>query len=225
MSKKPTEGRGEGRGEGRQGPRGIDPHAVLEAAIALRESEGAEGFSLRRLAQSLGLDPMTVQYHFGSKDRLERAMGDRLNAQLIPVDPATPWRSRLENLAFQYRRLALAYPQTFPLLLRFWVTGPADVRHAEMVYVALADAGFNAEDRVDYCVGWYAAVLGLAAAEAGGLLRPASQAMLDETDQLDPKEFPQTVQLDAEFRRQAEGRAFQKALDRIMDGMEQAASR
>ncbi|NBN63344.1 TetR family transcriptional regulator [Microvirga tunisiensis] len=217
MSKKP--------GEGRQGPRGIDPQAVLDAAIRMRETEGPDGFSLRRLAQSLGLDPMTVQYHFGSKEKLERAMGDRLNAELIPVDPATPWRSRLENLAFQYRRVALAYPHTFPLLLRFWVTGPADIRHAEMVYVALADAGFNAEDMVDYCVGWYAAVLGLAAAEAGGLLRPASQAMLDETDQLAPADFPHTTRLAGEFRRQVEGRAFRKALDRIMDGMELAAAR
>jgi AcrR family transcriptional regulator len=187
------------------------------------EEAGQDGFSLRKLAARVGCDPMAVLYHFGSRLGLERAMADALNAQLVAPERKRPWRERLLDLAQQYRALASRYPRTFPLLQRFWVTGPADYHHAEEVYAALAEAGFGQQGMVDACFGWYAAVLGLAAAEAGGLLRPPSDAQLAEVEGLPEADFPLTRQLLPAFRAQEPDRAFRLMVEAMLDGLERQA--
>ena len=192
----------------------------MTAAVAVMEEEGPGGFSVRKVAALIGCDVMAVLYHYKSKEGLERAMADALNARLVPVDPDAPWRTRLAELAWQYRALALTFPKTFPLLLRFWVTGPADYHHAEMVYQALDEAGLTDEEIVDCCFGWYASVLGLAAAEAGGLLQPASAEMLAEAESLSPDDYPMNVRLLPAFRAQQEGRSFALMVEVILAGIE-----
>lgn len=208
----------------RPGPRGIEPQEVVDAALTLMEEDGPDGFSVRRLANVFGCDPMAVLYHFKSKAGLERAMADALNARVRPVDETAPWRTRLRGLASQYRALALAYPRTFPLLARFWITGPADHDHAEVICRALADAGFDDRHLVDTCFGWYASVLGLAAAEAGGLLKPATLEDLAGIERLSPTAFPTMTRLLPAFADQEEGRAYAMMVEIILDGIERAAA-
>jgi AcrR family transcriptional regulator len=179
----------------RTGPKGLDPGAILDAAVALLEQEGEAGFSVRKLAARFGCDPMAVLYHFGNKDGLERAIGEWLAAKIALKDPGAPWDERLMALALQYRDLACRYPKSFPLLLRFWTTGPADLRLAEQGYAAFAEAGHSDPDIVDLCLGWYASILGLAAAEAGGLLRAASPEAIAALAEIDPAQFPLTARL------------------------------
>jgi AcrR family transcriptional regulator len=205
---------------GRSGPRGLELREIVKAAVALREAHGEAGFSLRKLGAKLGCDPMAVLYHFGSRDRLERAMADALNEELRPVDPAEPWRARLEDLAAQYRGLALRYPQTFPLLMRYWVTGPADYAHAEMIYRALADAGLSDRQMVDVCFGLYASILGLAMAEIGGMLQPVTPSDIAEVEALPPADFPITSRLVPAFKDQQPGRIYTQMVDTMLDGIE-----
>ena len=55
---------------------------IIEAAAVLMESLGERPFSLRKLADALGCDPMTILYHCKSKDGLLRALSDQLVARL-----------------------------------------------------------------------------------------------------------------------------------------------
>ena len=206
----------------RPGPKGLAPDEIVKSAIALLEREGEAGFSIRKVAAAVGCDPMAVLYHFKSKAGLERAMADALNSELMPVDPAAPWRERLAALARQYRKLALRHPRTFPLLLRFWVTGPADYRHAEIIYRALADAGFDDRRTVDICFGWYASILGLAAAEVGGLLQPPSAEILDEVRGLSSTDFPTTTRLVETFADQEPGQIYDLMIETFLNGLEQS---
>ena len=209
----------------RPGPKGLEPDEIVKTALALMEEEGPDAFSVRKLAAKFGCDPMAVLYHFKSKTGLERAMADAINAEITPVDPKASWRRRLTDLAFQYRGLAVKYPRTFPLLMRFWITGPADYRHAEMIYKALADAGLNDRQSVDICFGWYASLLGLAAAEVGGLLKPAAPDIIAEMDRLPSAEFPATARLLPAFAEQKAGRAYEVMVAVILDGVEQMLAR
>ncbi|WP_261525956.1 TetR/AcrR family transcriptional regulator [Burkholderia multivorans] len=172
------------------GPRGLDKEAIVTAALALLETVGEAAFSVRKLAQSIGCDPMSVLYHFKSKEGLNRAIANALSRALVPLDDTQPWRERLRDLARQYRALALRHPVAFGLLQRHMSTGPADLAHVEAVHRALADAGVAANARPTVCVGWYASVIGLAAAEAGGLTRPANDIELAEMDALSDAGYP-----------------------------------
>lgn len=208
--------------EPRSGPgsRGLSSATIVEEAVAVQEEVGPEGFSLRKVATRVGCDPMAVLYHLGSRDNLERAMAEHLNAQLRAPDREAPWRDRLTDLAQEYRALALRYPRTFPLLLRFWITGPADYEHAEAVYQALTDAGLADPDVVDACCGWYAAVLGLAASEAGGMLRPATSTQLAEVGELAPGRFPRTTALLPHIAAQRSERTYAHTVGLLLDGIE-----
>lgn len=209
----------------RPGPRGLSSEEIVKSAVALLEEEGEQGFSIRKVGTKVGCDPMAVLYHFKSKAGLEQAMADALNAELTPVDAKTPWRTRLSALAHQYRDLALRYPRTFPLLLRFWVTGPADYRHAEMIYQALADAGFEDRRTVDICFGFYASILGLAAAEVGGMLQPATAENLAEVRNLPAADFPMTTRLVPAFEAQRPAEVYALMVETVLTGIEQLLHR
>jgi len=91
-------------------------------------------------------------------------------------DLVEPWDQRLLALAMAYRALAWRYPKAFPLLLWFWTAGPVDQRLAEYGYACFADAEHLDDAVADLCLGWYSAILGLEAADAGRLPNPSPDA-------------------------------------------------
>ncbi|WP_175914331.1 TetR/AcrR family transcriptional regulator [Burkholderia metallica] len=206
-----------------QGPRGLDKDAIVAAALALLEEVGEAAFSVRKLAQSVGCDPMSVLYHFKSKDGLSRAIANALSRSLVPVDAAQPWRERLRDLARQYRALALRYPAAFALLQRHMSTGPADLAHIEAVHRALADAGIPRAALPSVCVGWYASVIGLAAAEAGGLTRAANDVELAEMEALPDAGHPLVNAAAPLYAQLDPGTVHDTMLDVLLDGIAQRA--
>ncbi len=118
---------------------------MVEAALELMEAGGEAGFTLRKLGTRVGCDPMSILYHFKSKEGLYRAMAGRLESQLRIVPASLPWRGRMRHLADQYRSLALRFPKSFWLMQHFVYTGPADYDHMEMVHGALREAGIEIE--------------------------------------------------------------------------------
>lgn len=172
------------------GPRGLSKTVIIHDAIALMEEGGENGFSVRKLGERVGCDPMAILYHFKNKDGLFRAMADALTAKLEAVGGEQPWDARLREHARQYRALALEWPNTFSLTQRFLNTGASDFAHIEMVHGALADAGVPDEIAPAVCLGWYASMIGLCMGEIGGLIRPASAADAQEVEQLPATEYP-----------------------------------
>ena len=55
--------------------------------------DGEVGFSLRKLGSRIGVDPMTVLHHFGSKDELLRRIADRALATVELPLPSADWRA------------------------------------------------------------------------------------------------------------------------------------
>ncbi|WP_299969322.1 TetR/AcrR family transcriptional regulator [uncultured Roseobacter sp.] len=204
----------------RTGPRGLGVDAMLEAALALMEEVGADKFSVRKVAARVGCDPMAILYHFKSKRDLERAMAEALNARVRAPATGLSWRECLVDLSHQYRDLALDYPNTMPLLMRFTATGSADYRNIELVFEALATAGVARERIRDLGFGLYASVLGLAMAEVSGLIRSPSQDILNEIDALSEDMYPRVKALLGREATKAPNSAFDTTLDMLLDGIE-----
>jgi AcrR family transcriptional regulator len=204
--------------------RGLDRAAIVAAATAEMDEHGEAGFSLRRVAARLGRDPMAVLYHLGSRENLERAVAEALNAEVPMPDAALPWRARLAALADAYRALARRHPRAFPLLLRFWATGPSDYALAEAVYAALGEAGFGPEEAADYGCGFYAAVLGLCTGEVRGLLAPEPPPeLLAEAAALPEATHPTFRRLAAAFARRDPDLLWRRTRDALLDGIAAAA--
>jgi AcrR family transcriptional regulator len=189
------------------------------AAVTLMEEAGDSGFSLRKLGERVGCDPMAVLYHFKSKEGLLRAMADYLTSRIQAVDTELTWAERLYELARQYRELALNHPQTFRQMQRFLNTGKADYRVLEQVYRALRDAGLSDAEIPAACVGWYAALYGLIQGELGGLIRPVTEEELNELEQWPAEDVPMLRQILPRFVHLQSEQVFKMMMELIHDGL------
>src|ERR1700744_5293713 len=76
---------------------------VLQAAVTLADEDGLEGFSMRRLAQELGVVPMALYKHVANKDELLDAMVDIVFGEIESPSIDDDWRSALRRRAISAR--------------------------------------------------------------------------------------------------------------------------
>lgn len=204
------------------GPKGLDAEAILQDGLELMEEIGPDSFSVRKLAAKIGCDPMAILYHFKSKRGLERAMADMLITKIRHPEVGQPWRACLSDVALQYRSLALDHPQSFPLLMRYWTTGPADFELMEIMFEALHKANIGDVLAGKLVFGFYASILGLALAEVGGLLKPPAPDIVEEIRGLPDGAFPNVKALLRDVEQRGSDGAFRAAIDVMLDGIEAA---
>jgi len=95
--------------------------AILQAALALLEEKG-DAFSMRALAQSLGVDAMAVYHYYAGKEELLLALMAQRFAALDPRQPPFTQRQgpqrRLLALCALYLELVSATPYFVRLMAR-----------------------------------------------------------------------------------------------------------
>lgn len=180
---------------------------------------GEAGFSVRKLGSRIGVDPMTILHHFGSKEELLRRIADRALATVeLPV-PSADWRADLRHVAAAYRDLAHRHPRIFHLHFRFHATGPVDHSSSEVVYRALRNAELTDAEAAGLGLAFYAFILGYALAEAEGLLRPISDEDEAELRGLNPLVCPATLALIPAFKALDRDAAFRASVEAFIDGV------
>ncbi len=206
----------------RTGTRGrVDRSEILRAAFELFAREGDDGFSLRKLGMSVGVDPMTVLHHFRSREELLREIADHALATVAQPLPTEDWRFDLKAIARAYRDLARKHPRVFRLHFRFHATGPIDHASSEVVYRAMRRAGLPDEEAAGMGLAYYAFVLGFAVSEAEGLLRPIDCDVEAELSALDPLGYPATRALIPAFKSLDPDAAFDASIDAFIEGVAQ----
>ncbi|MFE3755232.1 TetR/AcrR family transcriptional regulator [Nocardia tengchongensis] len=102
--------------------------AMLTAALEIIDRDSVDQLSMRRLGQALGRDPMVLYRHAANKAALLEGVAELVLAQLT-VDPAdTDWRHQLREIAREYRKVAVAHPNTVPLLVTLPLATPLALR-------------------------------------------------------------------------------------------------
>lgn len=90
---------------------------VLATALEIVDREGVDALSMRRLAQALDRDAMSVYRYAENKAALLDGVVELVLRELV-IDPdAQDWTQELRLLAHRYRDLALAHPNVVPLLV------------------------------------------------------------------------------------------------------------
>lgn len=199
--------------------RGLDKSQILAAAFDLLAHDGEAVFSVRKLALQIGVDPMTILHHFGSKDQLLRAIADRALASVAMPQPSGDWKGDLMRVADAYRALAHRYPRLFHLHFRYHATGPLDHASSEVVYRALLSTGLRKAEAAGLGLAFYAFVLGFALAETEGLLLPIKEDEEAELAALEREHCPATVALIPAFRALNPDAAFEAAIGAFIDGV------
>jgi TetR/AcrR family tetracycline transcriptional repressor len=120
--------------------------AVLDRAMALVDAEGLDALSIRKLAQSLGVTPMAMYWHFKSKEDLLAGLAGRIWAEMdLNVDQESRWPDQLRTLLESLVSVLRAHPAAPDLLLHDQKQNEASLRAMEITLELLNSAGFDTQ--------------------------------------------------------------------------------
>ncbi|MBB5083226.1 TetR/AcrR family transcriptional regulator C-terminal domain-containing protein [Nonomuraea endophytica] len=116
---------------------------VVTGALALLDTDGLDGLTMRKLGARLGVQAGGIYWHFTNKEALLGAMADRIVGQVTetPLTPA-PWDAQLAEIAHRLRRAMLAHRDGARVVAGTYVTEPNTVRGGDQAMRILTDAGF-----------------------------------------------------------------------------------
>jgi AcrR family transcriptional regulator len=117
---------------------------VLQAAVALADEAGLEGFSMRGLAQQLGVVPMALYKHVANKDALLDGMVDIVFAEIELPSTEVDWRSAMRRRGMSTREALKRHSWAIGVM-ESRHPGPANLRNHNAVMGCLREAGFSFE--------------------------------------------------------------------------------
>src|SRR5437763_4833618 len=115
---------------------------VLQAAVVLADQTGLEAFSMRGLAQELGVVPMALYKHVANKDELLDGIVDIVFSEIHAPSADEDWQSALRRRAISARE-ALQRHRWAIGLMESRHPGPANLRVHNAVMGCLREAGFS----------------------------------------------------------------------------------
>jgi AcrR family transcriptional regulator len=198
---------------------------VLEAAIALADESGIESLTMRRLAQKLGVEAMTLYYYVAKKDDILDGIVDIVLSEFELPAPGTDWKAALRMAALSAHDVLVRHPWAATLMLSAIGTSPARQRFMNAILGCLREAGFSADltDRAYHALDSHITGFTLWAVQAQ--IDPEKLPELAATflRELPADEYPYLVEHVHQHLRERspddEG-AFAFGLDLILDGLE-----
>jgi AcrR family transcriptional regulator len=118
---------------------------VLRAAIDLADAGGIGSLTMRRLAQELGVEAMTLYYHVANKDDILNGIADVVVGEIELPSPGADWRDALRKTAVSAHQVLLGHRWAASLVLSSSGFSEARMRWMNSVLGALREAGFSAE--------------------------------------------------------------------------------
>src|SRR5215216_7569934 len=111
----------------------LTPRTVVEGALALAEAEGLGAVTIRRLAKELGVTPMALYWHFGSKDELLDGMAAWIFEEVdLSVDASARWQEQLRALLGSMLGVLRAHPFSAILLSTRTASSEGSLRATEV---------------------------------------------------------------------------------------------
>ncbi|WP_431676508.1 TetR/AcrR family transcriptional regulator [Kitasatospora sp. KL5] len=122
---------------------------IIEAGIAVADTDGLENLSMRRVAERLGSGTMSLYTYVPGRAELLHLMLDRVTRTLPPLPEDAAWRPALEQYARDARDLAARHPWTTaasaPGLL---LMGPHTTARSDALYGILEPLGLDPRECV-----------------------------------------------------------------------------
>src|ERR1700728_4726331 len=123
------------------GRRRLSKQVILQAAVALADRDGLEGFSMRQLAQELEVVPMALYKHVANKDELLDGMVDVVFSEIELPSAELDWRSAMRRRATSTREALRRHAWAIGMM-ESRHPGPANLRNHNAVMGCLREAGF-----------------------------------------------------------------------------------
>jgi AcrR family transcriptional regulator len=116
---------------------------VLRTALRLADEGGIESLSMRKIAQELGVQAMSLYNHVENKDDIIDGIVDMVVGEIEVPDLGVDWKTAMRRRSISAHTVLLRHPwSTMPLVARVNV-GVAMLRYVDATLGCLREAGFS----------------------------------------------------------------------------------
>jgi AcrR family transcriptional regulator len=199
---------------------------VLRAAIGVADAKGIGALTMRRLAQELGVEAMTLYYYVANKEELLSAIADVVVGEFHLPSPDEDWKVALRRTAISAYEVLTRHPWAAGLMLSSRGMSDARLRYMDAVLGTLRRDGFSAE-MTDH--GYHALeshIMGFALWEVGMSLGTREELRALATQflaQLPVDDYPylaEHIEQHLKPRRLGDEGEFAFGLDLVLDGLD-----
>ncbi|MFG6491041.1 TetR/AcrR family transcriptional regulator C-terminal domain-containing protein [Microbacterium sp. P03] len=216
---------------------------IVDSALEMIDESGAQGLSMRSLAQRLNVEAMSLyRYVHGKEDLLEGVVALLMSGLVSALEKEADkhWQAFLQTVAHEVRRIASDHPLAFPLVATRhpaapWLRPP--LRSVEVVDTflsALIGQGFTDAQAVDAYRSFSSFLLGqllLESAVRGAQTGPVEEP-LDEGDASIPQQdgsisldsAPQVRRLRSLLSEDRSQEEFEVSLEVLLDRLDRELS-
>ncbi len=199
---------------------------VLGEAVALADAEGVGALTMRRVAERLGVEAMSLYHHVPNKDAILDGMVDAVFGEVVLPASETDWRQAMRERAISMREVLNRHPWAVGLLESRSNPGPATLRHHDAVLGSLRSGGFSVAGAAhafsamdSYLYGFAMQETALPFESSGGDLDELAAGILDQMGDA----FPHLAEMIVEHALQpgyAYAEEFEIGLDLVLDGLQ-----
>jgi AcrR family transcriptional regulator len=126
--------------------RPLTPDRVLRAALRLVDKHGLDALSMRKLAQELGVEAMSLYNHVENKDDILRGIIELVVAEIDLAEDENDWQRAMRRRVLSAHETLARHPWAPALWMRRGGgRGGARMRYADAVLRGLREAGFSPE--------------------------------------------------------------------------------
>ncbi len=106
---------------------------IFSAALAIIDAEGIDALTMRRLAQDLGVEAMSLYHHVPNKEALLDGVVELALTAQAPVAPPTSgdWQATVTAAVCGFRRALITHPNVLPHM----ITHPPSSPEASAMYI------------------------------------------------------------------------------------------
>jgi AcrR family transcriptional regulator len=206
----------------------LSKERVTGEAVTLADEFGIGTLTMRRLADRLQVEPMSLYHHVANKDEILDAMVDVVFSEIELPSKRAGWKRAMRERAASARAALRRHPWAIGLMESRANPGLATLRHHDAVIGCLRRAGFSVELTAHAFSAIDSYLYGFAMQELGlPFSTPEETAVMAETflAQFPSAEFPHLAELTTEHvlvPGYDYGDEFSFGLELILDGLERS---
>ncbi|MDX2376506.1 TetR/AcrR family transcriptional regulator [Microbacterium sp. LRZ72] len=212
---------------------GLDRDRIIDGAVELADDIGLDPLTIRRLADHLGVRPMSLYHYVTSKDDIVDGMVGRVFDEIERPDPTAPWRDAIADRARSLRAALRRHPWAIPIMESRRTPGADILDHHEAMLATWIGTGFPLPIIAHGIAVVDAFVYGFALQEAALPFGDDASGDLTEASEqivvpLSPERYPSLLRFTAEHVMQPGydfADSFEAGLDFVLDGVERSAAR
>ncbi len=170
---------------------------ALQAAVELADSDGLAAVSMRKLAQNLGVEAMSLYYHVPNKASILDGMVDIVFGEIALPEPGMSWRPAMRERAESMRNALSRHPWALTLMESRVDPGPNTLTHHDAVTGCLLQSGFTIAQAAHTVALLDSFIYGFALQEMTLPFDSSNQAeVIDEiTAKVSPTDYPNLMRM------------------------------